>query len=198
MDAYTETPGEICLTARMAGVPEARAILRSVPAETGTLSQQEPAALYEEASLPFRSPVKDYLFPIPAADQIKYEPEKENYCKIMVNGQEPDFRGVRAVNKNGSVWGNVLCILERMKSMFPERMDFDWQPLTGTLTLCSGGHTVIAQVGETHLLVDGQENLMDGQPFVTPEGILVMEVNAIAPYVAGASAQFDDKIGACE
>jgi hypothetical protein len=37
---------------------------------------------------------------------------------------------------------------------------------------------------------------MDGQPFVTPEGILVMEVNAIAPYVAGASAQFDDKIEA--
>ena len=192
----TETPGEICLTARMAGVPEARAILRSVPAETGTLSQQEPAALYEEASLPFCSPVQDYISPIPAADQIKYEPEKENYCKIMVNGQEPDFRGVRAVNKNGSVWGNVLCILERMKSMFPERMDFDWQPLTGTLTLRSGGHTVIAQVGVTHLLVDGQENLMDGQPFVTPEGILVMEVNAIAPYVAGASAQFDDKIGA--
>ena len=44
--------------------------------------------------------------------------------------------------------------------------------------------------------MDGQENLMDGQPYVTPEGVLVMEVNAIAPYVAGASAQFDDKIGA--
>ncbi|MBQ9179424.1 MAG: hypothetical protein IJ132_01325, partial [Firmicutes bacterium] len=56
---------------------------------------------------------------------------KENYCKIMVNGQEPDFRGVRAVNKNGRVWGNVLCILERMKSMFPERMDFEWNPQAG-------------------------------------------------------------------
>ena len=42
----------------------------------------------------------------------------------------------------------------------------------------------------------GQENLMDGQPYVTDTGILVMEVNAIAPHVAGASAQYDDKIGA--
>ena len=37
---------------------------------------------------------------------------------------------------------------------------------------------------------------MDGQPYVTPEGILVMEINAIAPWVEGASAQFDEKIGA--
>ena len=56
--------------------------------------------------------------------------------------------------------------------------------------------TIVAQAGATHLLVDGQENLMDGQPYVTDTGILVMEVNAIAPHVAGVSAQYDDKIGA--
>ena len=55
---------------------------------------------------------------------------------------------------------------------------------------------VIAQMGKTHLTVDGQESLMDGQPYQTPEGILVMEINAIAPYVQGASAQYDDRIGA--
>lgn len=191
-----ETAGDICLTARMDGVPDAEIRFSSVPAETGTLTRQEPAVLDGAFSAPFRSAVQDFIPSIPEADKTKYEPEKENYCKIMVNGQEPDFRGVRAVNKKGSIWGNVLCILERMKSMFPDRMDFDWDPQSGKLTLQSGGHTIIAQVGATHLLVDGQENLMDGQPYVTPEGVLVMEVNAIAPYVAGASAQFDDKIGA--
>ena len=60
----------------------------------------------------------------------------------------------------------------------------------------SGGKTIIAQAGVTHLLVNGQENLMDGQPYVTDTGILVMEVNAIAPHIDGASCQYDDKIGA--
>ena len=46
------------------------------------------------------------------------------------------------------------------------------------------------------MLADGRESLMDGQSYVTEEGILVMEINAIAPYVEGASAQYDDKIGA--
>ena len=147
-----------------------------------------PPALYQAG--------EEYFRPIVEADAAKYVPEKENYCKIMVNGQEPDFRGVRAVNRNGAVWGNVLCIMERMKSMFPDRMDFVWDEAAQQLTVHSGGHEIIARAGVTHLLVDGQENLMDGQPYVTDTGILVMEVNAIAPHVQGASAQYDDKIGA--
>ena len=189
-------PGFIRLTARMAGVPQAETKIETVPACNELLTVQSPAGLYAGRALPCFSAAQDFIAPIPAADKKKYVPEKENYCKIMVNGQEPDFRGVRAVNKNGSVWGNVLCILERMKSIVPERMDFSWNAAEGTLTLLSGGHRVIAQVGATHLLVDGQENLMDGQPYVTQEGVLVMEVNAIAPYVEGAAAQFDEKIGA--
>ena len=191
-----EAPGEIRFTARMNGVPAAEAALCTVAAEVAPLTAQPPAVLDGSYSAPFRDPRQDHIPAIPAADAQKYVPETENYCKIMVNGQEPDFRGVRAVNKNGSVWGNVLCILERMKSIVPERMDFTWDAEAGKLTLLSGGHTVVARVGVTHLLADGQENLMDGQPYVTPEGVLVMEVNAIAPYVVGASAQFDDKIGA--
>ena len=114
----------------------------------------------------------------------------------MVNGQEPDFRGVRAVSRNGSVWGNVLCVLERMKRIAPERLDYTWERETGTLTVISGGHTVTVRAGSTHLLADGQESLMDGQPYVTDEGILVMEINAVAPYVSGASSQFDERISA--
>ena len=134
--------------------------------------------------------------PLPWADEAKYTPEEENYCKILVNGQEPDFRGVRAVNRNGSIWGNVLCVLDRMKQIAPDRLAYDWNPETGTLTLCSGGHRVTARIGETHLTADGQENLMDGQPYLTAEGIPVLEVNALAAYVQGAAVQYDDRIGA--
>ena len=180
-------PGAITLTAAADGLPESCVTLASLPA------REHPAADYAN---PAFDPAEDHFRAIPEADAAKYVPDKENYCKIMVNGQEPDFRGVRAVNKNGAIWGNVLCIMERMKSMFPDRMDFTWDEQASRLTVHSGGREIIAQAGVTHLLVDGQENLMDGEPYVTDTGILVMEVNAIAPHVVGASAQYDDKIGA--
>lgn len=185
-----DTAGDIRLTASAAGLPPAEITLRTVPC-----GDEKPAVLYADpAWLPPAS--EDHITAIPAADAVKYVPETENYCKVMVNGQEPDFRGVRAVNRNGAIWGNALCILERMKSLAPDRVDFTWDRPAGVLTLRSGPHTAVARVGSTHLLVDGQESLMDGQPYVTEEGILVMEINAIAPQVVGASAQFDDKIGA--
>lgn len=186
--------GNICLTASAPGLASAAVPLSTLPWENAVLSRQEPAVIYPAANA--FDPSEDHPLPIPQADAAKYVPETENYCKIMVNGQEPDFRGVRAVNKNGSVWGNVLCILERMRSLAPDRVDYTWDAGAGVLTLRSGGRTVQARVGVTHLTVDGQESLMDGQPYVTEEGVLVMEVNAIAPYAQGASAQFDDKIGA--
>ncbi|MBQ4579469.1 MAG: hypothetical protein IJA83_02300 [Clostridia bacterium] len=181
------TPGKITLTAMAEGLPDATISLHSVPAAAGLIAD------YANTGL---TPAEEYFRPIAEADAAKYVPDKENYCKIMLNGQEPDFRGVRAVNKNGAIWGNVMCIIERMKANFPDRLDYTWDADSQRLTVHSGGKTIIAQAGVTHLLVDGRENLMDGEPFVTDTGILVMEVNAIAPHVQGASAQYDDKIGA--
>lgn len=191
----TEEPGKIVLTARAPGLPEAQVTLEAIAADVRPLSADEPAVLRETLEA-LRLPEEDWIAPIPSADAAKYVPEKENYCKIMVNGQEPDFRGVRAVNRNGAIWGNVICIIERMKSMTPELLDYTWDAEAQRLTVVSQGHTLIAQAGVTHLLVDGRENLMDGQPYVTDTGILVMEVNALAPQIPGVSAQYDDKIGA--
>ena len=182
-----KVPGEITLTATAEGLPDAAISLRSVPAEEGLIA---------DYTNPAFDPAEEFFRPIAEADAAKYVPDKELYCKIMVNGQEPDFRGVRAVNRNGAIWGNVMCNVERMKSMFPDRLDFTWDAENQRLTVYSGGRVIIAQAGVTHLLVDGKENLMDGQPYVTDTGILVMEVNALAPHVQGASAQYDDKIGA--
>ena len=188
-----QTSGKITLTASAEGLPEASVTLTSIPADLSPLTTSSLCADYAN---PAFSAAENFFRPIAEADAIKYTPDKENYCKIMLNGQEPDFRGVRAVNKNGAIWGNVMCIIERMKANFPDRLDFDWDTENQRLTVHSGGKTIIAQAGVTHLLVDGQENLMDGQPYVTDTGILVMEVNAIAPHIDGASCQYDDKIGA--
>ena len=100
------------------------------------------------------------------------------------------------MNRNGSIWGNVLCVLERMRQTAPERVDFTWNPEAGEIIVLSGGHRIVARIGETHLRKDGEENLMDGAPYVTAEGIPVMEVSALAAQIQGAAAQFDEKIGA--
>lgn len=149
---------------------------------------------------PSQTPVypasEDTVLPVSELDELKYILETENWCKVLVNGQEPDFRGVRAVNRNGAVWGNVLCILERMKQLAPDRLDYRWDPTAGILSLTSGENRIMARIGETHLLVNGQESLMDGQPYVTEEGIPVMEIRAVAPFVQGAESRLDERIGA--
>lgn len=188
----SDTPGTVRLTASAPGLEGAEVTVETVPCSTQSLNPYVPV-LSEPPGFP---ETEDQVIPISRADTVKYIPEAENYCKIMVNGQEPDFRGVRAVNRNGSIWGNVLCIVERMKQVAPDRLDYTWDPGAGVLTLTSGGHRIVARIGVTHLLVDGEENLMDGQPYLTEEGIPVMEVNALAAQVAQASVQYDDKIHA--
>lgn len=184
--------GTVTLRASSRHLAGAAVTLTTCPCDTSTLTPARP--MFSSQDLHF-DPAEDAYTPIPELDRIKYEPETENYCKILVCGQEPDARGVRAVNRNGSIWGNVLCVLERMKQTAPDRFEYTWDPSAGQLTLTSSGHTAIARVGVTHLLLDGRESLMDGQPYVTEEGVLVMEVNAIAPQVADATAQFDERVG---
>ena len=127
-------------------------------------------------------------------DNIKYVPESEPYCKILVNGQEPDTRGVRSLNKNGRIWGAVICILERLKTEWSEHFDFEYNSDEKILTLKSGEYVVTAECGCTHLLVNGNENLMDGEPYISDSGQFVMEVSAIASYIDGVSAWYDDKV----
>ena len=185
-------PGTIRLTAVMGSIRNV-ITLQSKPADLSPLTA---------APLPCRLPDyaacapqhRDAFVPIPQADAAKYQPEDKCYTKILVNGQEPDTRGVRSVNENGRVWGAVLCILERLQTVIPDAFRYDWNAAGGCLTLHSGGHTVTAQVGVTHLLVDGKENLMDGQPYLTAEGALVMEVNALIPHITGTCTQYDDKV----
>ena len=187
-------PGTVKLTASASGLPAASVELTTVPADNSPLSSDRPAFLLPDKA--GFSVDQEYFYAIPESDRLKYTPEDKEYCKIMFNGQEPDFRGVRAVNKNGSIWGNVICILERIRTTLPGTLDYDWDKINRTLTLKSGGRTVIAECGETHLRIDGNEELMDGAPYLTDEGILVMEVNALAVWIEGASVRYDERIRA--
>lgn len=190
----TTAAGKIRLTARMEGLAPVSIECTTHPVELRDYALTELVADYE--TYPDEIPANtQYSLAIPESDQQKYVPEDQLYCKILINGQEPDTRGIRSVNKNGCIWGAVLCILERLTGAVPPgTYDFNYDEAAKTLTLTSDGHTVVAEAGRTHLLVDGNENLMDGEPYVTDTNQFVMEVSAIVSYVKGIKAYYDDKV----
>lgn len=128
---------------------------------------------------------------IPEADAAKFVPADRLYCKVLVNGQEPNTYGVLSVVDHESVYSPILYILEAMHRARPEAFDYRYQD--GVLELRSGGRAVTAQVGGTHLLVDGEENLMNGQPFLNDDGVLIVEINAVIAYISGVRAFYDHK-----
>ncbi len=129
---------------------------------------------------------------IPKADAAKYVPLDKLYCKVLVNGQEPDTRGILSIVDHGAIYSPILYILERMKSQKPQVFDYSYQDKV--LTIHSGSHVVKAEVGRTHLLVNGEENLLNGQPYENAEGVFIVEINAVISYIEGVSAWYDDKI----
>lgn len=188
----TQNSGKITLKAVMNGI-ESTISFESKAVDCDTLSAVLPDVIY--ANYSENAPEAKVEFAkIPQADAVKYIPEDKLYCKILINGQEPDTRGVRSVNENGCIWGNVMCILDRLIDVKGVDFKYTYSDEEKKLTLTSGDYTVIAQAGHTHLLVNGDENLMDGEPYVTAENMFVMEVSAIVTYIKGVTAQYDDKV----
>lgn len=184
--------GRITLKAKMSGLPVAVAELESIKTDLSTLINVDIDAWYEDYADNAVEEKAEFVA-IPEADAVKYKAEDKLYCKILVNGQEPDTRGVRSVNENGCIWGNVMCILDRIKGTSAE-FEYTYDDNAKRLVLTSGENKVIAEAGRTHLIVNGDENLMDGQPYVTPENMFVMEVSAIVTYIKGIKAYYDDKV----
>ena len=186
----TENVGKLKLKANMNGIT-AEIEFESVETQNDTLTECTFDGIYEDCK---NDADRAEFEAIEQIDNIKYVPESEPYCKILVNGQEPDTRGVRSLNKNGRIWGAVICILERLKTEWSEHFDFEYNSDEKILTLKSGEYVVTAECGRTHLLVNGNENLMDGEPYISDSGQFVMEVSAIASYIDGVSAWYDDKV----
>ncbi|MBQ8638105.1 MAG: hypothetical protein IJ468_02925 [Lachnospiraceae bacterium] len=193
----TRTAGSLTLTASLPDRPDICPV--TVSATSSAVSpddfiQEQPEVIYETYE-EYPAKNRQHIPAILEADKQKYTPDDQLYCKILINGQEPDTRGIRSVNKNGSIWGAILCILERLKGSWGHMFDYSYDEKAKRLTLVSDGRTVIAEAGITHLLVDKTENLMDGEPYVVPENRqFVMEVNAIVTYIKGTKAYYDDKV----
>lgn len=185
--------GKISVKAAMEGVGEACVVFESVKADLNTLTDSVPDVVYGDCTSELEC--KEEFTPIPQADAVKYKAEDRVYCKILINGQEPDTRGVRSVNENGCIWGNILCILERLKDNSDTEFEYEYIDDEKKLIIKSGEYTVEAEKGRTHLLVNGKENLMDGEPYLTPENMFVMEVSAVVSYIKGVkSALYDDLV----
>ena len=110
---------------------------------------------------------------------------------MLVNGQEPNTNGVLSKVEHGSVYGPILYILESMHGRKPEAFSYHYE--NKILTLDSGTYHVEAEAGHTHMLVNGEENLLNGQPFVDGEGNFILEINAFITYIEGVRAGYDEK-----
>ncbi len=211
----TQTPGELRLKASMKRSSENASLVNAssmtassregvLEAELAFSSQKYFGGEWEKEltvrlpqhltrEFPEHSPKAVYGFAsIPQSDAAKYVPVDKVYCKVLVNGQEPDTRGILSVVDHGAIYSPILYILERMKAQKPDYFDYTFE--NKTLTILSDGHVVKAEVGRTHLLADGEENLLNGQPYENEDGVFIAEINAIVPYIKGVSSWYDDKI----
>lgn len=187
------TSGKITLKAKVEGLPETYIEFESKESDVSILNAEKLSSIYFDYA--DTAPLSKREFtPIPQLDDIKYEAEENSYCKILINGQEPDTRGVRSINENGRVWGAVTCILERLQSTMNNTFVYEWNEKEGKLGIHLPDQYIEVEAGRTHLLVDNKESLMDGEPYVTNEGILVMEVTAVISFFEDLSVQYDDKV----
>ena len=185
-------PGKVILTAKAEGLPSASVEITAVPCDISALSAHRPQRL-ERGSVK-KIPKTEYDFSsIPEADEVKYKKSDKVTCKVLVNGQEPNTFGVLSIVEHESVFSPVIPIFTSMAKARPDVLSVEYD--NGTLVLKSGGHTVVAKTGHTHLIADGEENLMGGQPFIGQNGAFMMEINAIAGYIQGVKAHYDEKIG---
>lgn len=188
----TRRAGEIRLTAQMKDLPPVTAAIHSQAADTAALAREQLQCL----ALVHRDHAPSSTYPfeaIPEADAAKYVPEDKMYCKVLVDGQEPDTRGILSVYNHGSIYSPILFILERIKNMRPELFDYAYDADKEMLTLTSGGTTVTAEKGRTHLLVNGEENLLNGEPYIHRDAFIV-EINAVISYIKGVVAYYDDNV----
>ena len=201
-------PGEITVTAVMeresgGGGAQGEAIQQSVVLHTveadmrsltEALPRHQTARLTKDFISDNFSPenfVRKDAFPanVPA-DAAKYTKKEGLYCKVLVNGQEPDTRGIMSRVDNGSIYSPILYILKSMHGSRPEAFSYSYKDKV--LTIDSGAYHVEAEAGHTHMLVNGEENLLNGQPYEDGEGNLIVEINAVISYIQGVSAGYDE------
>ncbi len=188
----TRNAGKIVLKAKMHGLPEESIEIHSKSVDISPLSLNFPQ--YLEPSYAEHPPENSFEFKaIPQADASKYTAPNKTYCKVVVNGQEPNTNGIYSIYEHGSVYSPVLFIIESMKKGYPHLFDYQYDEKNGILTLISDGETVIAEKGRTHLLVNGEENLLNSEPYINKDGVFIVEINAVISYIKDVVSYYDEK-----
>ncbi len=189
----TRESGAVTVTATMQGeageIISAKVMLTAVDVPTDALTECMPQHLSQQVV----EGVTERHDAFPAnerADAAKFVKREGLYCKVLVNGQEPNTNGTLSKVDNGAIYSPVLFILERMHGGRPEAFSYSFE--NNVLTIDSGENHVVAEVGRTHLLVNGEENLMNGQPVINEDGYLIVEINAIIGYIQGVKAYYDE------
>ncbi len=181
----TKTPGVVRLKAKMGDIT-AGITLKTKKADTAGLST---AAVPRLANIE-PAPDKFRFTPIPGADAAKYMPDEKIWCKVLINRDEADTRGYRCEYLNDAVYGPIIYILERIERSFPGRVAYT---LDGKrLTIKSGETSLVLEVGHTHMLVNGKENLLNGEPYIE-DGLFIAELSAILPHICD-EAYYDENV----
>lgn len=182
--------GHIKLTAKMHGIAESAAEFDSVSADTSALSPQE-INMYDSAK---PDGINHFAFDaIDEADRVKYKPDDKIYCKVLINGSEADTHGTRVIYEQGTVWGPIIYVLERIERDYKGVVEHTYDAAEAKLTVKSGGHTVVLRKGYTHMILDGEENLMSGEPYVE-DNVFICEISAVTAFINGINAGYDDAV----
>lgn len=134
------------------------------------------------------------LISIPSSDLTKYKAEDKIWCKILLNGSEIDTQGVRCIYENNSVWGPILVFLNKLRDSKVNTFIYEYDDALGILKVETKEYLIEAELGRTHMLVNGEENLLNGQPYRSKEGHFSMEVNAILSYIEGVHSVYDENV----
>lgn len=189
----TEKSGTLKLTARMSGVDTAVVEFNSVKTDTSRLSTA-PVQRMGYAYSDFAGENRYAFEPIPEADKAKYVPVDENRCKVLINADEVDMRGEWAHYINDAVYGPIIYVIDRINRVYPERIKYEYDEAEGLLVIENGGHKIELQKGHTHMIADGAENLLNGEPYINENGVFIAEISAVAPFFEGARTWYDENV----
>lgn len=192
----TRKPGEIILTAKMEGIPIATTAITSVAMEeiskTG-LSQTMPQELgieYEDKA-PDVSPYEKMRNT--KIKNTKYVADTKRYYKVIINGREVDMKGGKKVYEQTGIFGPILPVLQDIKNADPDLLDYSYDQDKQELTMKTPAYEIVAGVGRTHLLVNGEDNLMNGEPEIHDD-MLNMEINTMVSYIDGIDSLVDENV----
>lgn len=196
----TRNAGKITLTATMENLPATTVSITSnsieTLADTG-LCEIMPQEIYFDypETAPSISPY-EILQNMPKP--VNYIVDTKKYYKIVVNGRETDMRGSNKVYEQTGIFGPIIPVLEDIYRINPNLFEYNFDISKNELTLKCNGNTIVAAIGKTHLLVNGEENLMNGEPEYHEDNIFCMEINTMLSYIKGITVSIDENIQICK